>query len=154
MNQLLKKNYLLGAVLLLLGYLEARAQVPTAEKARQWYDKETIYLISPTRYVRNNTVYVGAASLQREFSISPGGLQLYLRSRRKRNIATVISLGGAAGSIAALVSGNRSTIRTFFWVSLGTGLVSSTLSLQASSQLNQAVWLRNRDALLFLDNPE
>ncbi|WP_247237286.1 hypothetical protein [Telluribacter sp. SYSU D00476] len=120
-------------------------------RMRQWYDRETIYLMGPNRYVKNNVMYGGHQQLKREFVISEGGMQLYLRSRRMRNIATVISLAGSAGSIYSLVTGNRNNVRTFFWISLGTGLVSSTLSMQANSQLGQAVWLRNRDALILLE---
>ncbi|GAB3175120.1 hypothetical protein GCM10027291_34610 [Telluribacter humicola] len=120
-------------------------------RVRQWYDRETIYLMGPNRYVKNNTLYSGHQQLKREFVISQGGMQLYLRSRRMRNIATVISLAGSAGSIYSLVTGNRNNVKTFFWISLGTGLVSSTLTMQANSQLGQAVWLRNRDALILLE---
>ncbi|HEV7348784.1 hypothetical protein [Telluribacter sp.] len=139
-------------------FLAAGSQAQTVQsgttdgaRMRQWYDRETIYLAGPTRYIKNNVVYSGHQQLRREFMVSEGGMQLYLRSRRNRNFAMVISLVGSVGSIYSLVSGNRNNVKTFFWVSLGTGLVSSTLSMQANSQLNQAVWLRNRDALLFLE---
>lgn len=111
------------------------------------YNKETIYLLNGSSYVKNNVIYSGKSRLLQEFSISPGGLQLYRRSRKNKNIATVISLAGGIGSITALISGHRPAIRTFFWVSLGTGLVSSAFSMNAGKQLNQAVWLRNRDAM-------
>ena len=116
------------------------------------YDRETIYMLSPTRYVRNNVVYTGAPNLRREFSVSPAGMDLYIRSRRNRNIALVVSLAGSVGSIYSLVTGNRDALRTFFWVSLGTGVVSTTLGTRANTQLNQAVWLRNRDALNLMEN--
>lgn len=116
------------------------------------YDRETIYMLSPTRYVRNNVVYTGGNNLRREFSVSPAGLDLYVRSRRNRNIALVVSLAGSAGSIYSLVTGNRDALRTFFWVSLGTGVVSTTLGTRANTQLNQAVWQRNRDALMLMEN--
>lgn len=109
-------------------------------------------MLGPTRYVRNNVVYAGAPNLRREFSISPAGMDLYIRSRRNRNIALVVSLVGSAGSIYSLVTGNRDALRTFFWVSLGTGVVSTTLGTRANTQLNQAVWQRNRDALILMEN--
>jgi hypothetical protein len=138
-------------LLLLTGAATCYAQSSDPNRVRQWYDRESLYLTGPNRYVKNNVLYSGHRQLVREFTISPGGMQLYLRSRRNRNIATVISLVGSVGSIYSLVSGDRSNLKTFFWVSLGTGLVATTLSAQASSQLNQAVWLRNRDALLLLE---
>jgi hypothetical protein len=127
------------------------AQSTAMNQARQWYDRETIYLLSPNRYVRNNTVYTGHPALRQEFSISPGGMQLYVRSRRTRNFALVFSLVGSAGTIYTLATGNRNNYRTFFWVSLGTGLGASLLNARASTQLNQAVWLRNRDALNLME---
>lgn len=130
----------------------AHAQTGERRSIQSLYDRETIYMLSPTRYVRNNVVYTGTANLQREFAISPAGLDLYIRSRRNRNIALVFSLAGAAGSIYSLTSGNRGTFRTFFWVSLGTGVVSTALGTRANTQLNQAVWLRNRDALNLMEN--
>lgn len=135
----------------LLGGSAGWAQTPEAA-VRQWYDRETIHLLGPTRYVRNNTVYNGASQLQKEFNLSPGGMELYVRSRRNRNIALVVSLAGSAGTIYTLATGNRDNYKTFFWVSLGTGLASTLFTSKANAQLNQAVWLRNRDALLFLDN--
>jgi hypothetical protein len=139
-------------LILLLSIYKGMAQGNSPAAARQWYDRETIYMLSPTRYVRNNVVYAGASNLQREFSISPAGMNLYIRSRRNRNIALVFSLAGAAGSIYSLTSGNRNSLRTLFWVSLGTGVVSTALGTRANTQLNQAVWLRNRDAMILLEN--
>ncbi|GGC00777.1 hypothetical protein GCM10011325_29990 [Dyadobacter sediminis] len=118
--------------------------------ARKWYDKETIYLRGGNSYVKNNVIYSGGKALRSEFMISPGGLELYLKSRRTRNIALFISLAGSAGTIVSLVSGNRDNLRKFFWVSLGTGVVSSVLTMQANNQRDQAVWLRNRDAMIFM----
>lgn len=129
----------------------AGAQSLNAGQARQWYEKETIRMQGNQSYVKNNVAYTGSGNLKREFSISPRGMELYLRSRKNRNIGAVISLVGAAGSITALLSGNRSRVRTFFWVGLGTGTISGLLNARATQQLNEAVWLRNRDALLFLE---
>jgi hypothetical protein len=118
---------------------------------KKWYDKETIYLQGSNGYVKNNMLYKGQKALKNEFSISEGGLQLYLKSKRTRNIALAISVAGSAGTIASLISGNRDNLRKFFWVSLGTGLISSAVTMQANNQRDQAVWLRNRDAMFLID---
>ncbi|MCE7040672.1 hypothetical protein [Dyadobacter sp. CY312] len=118
---------------------------------KKWYDKETIYLQGGNGFVKNNMLYRGQKALKNEFAISEGGLQLYLKSKRTRNIALVISLAGSAGTIASLISGNRDNLKKFFWVSLGTGLVSSVVTMQANNQRDQAVWLRNRDAMFLID---
>lgn len=115
----------------------------------QEYNENTIYLEAPNRYVKNNQVYLGHKVLLAEFSVSPGGLELYIRSRRNRTIGTVVSLLGTAGSIYALVNRNQVNWQPFFWFSLGTGLLSVPFNAKANRQLNQAVWLRNRDALVF-----
>ena len=118
---------------------------------KKWYDKETIYLQGSNRYVKNNMLYAGHKSLLREFSISEGGLQLYLKSRRTRNIGLAISIAGSAGTIVSLISGNRDHLRKFFWVSLGSGVISSAVTMHANNQRDQAVWLRNRDAMFLID---
>lgn len=146
-----------AVVLLLLitgSVCSAQVRVPsdsTASKARKWYDKETIYLRNGNSFVKNNVVYTGQKALKNEFMISPAGLGLYLKSRRTRSIGLVISLAGSAGSVISLLTGNRDNLKTFFWVSVGTGLVGSGFTMAANNQRDQAVWLRNRDAMLFLE---
>ncbi len=141
------------AILLFLGlpFLSQAQVAPSSGKVREWYDRETIHMKGSNAYVKNDRLYAGSANLKREFSISPQGMHLYLRSRRNRGIATVISLAGAAGSITALLSGNRNRVRTFFWVGLGAGAASGLLTTHANNQLNEAVWQRNRDAVLLLE---
>lgn len=147
----------IAVVLLLLvtsSVCSAQVRVPsdsTASKARKWYDKETIYLRNGNSFVKNNVVYSGQKALRNEFMVSPDGLGLYLKSRRTRSIGLVISLAGSAGSIISLLTGNRDNLKTFFWVSVGTGLVGSGFTMAANNQRDQAVWLRNRDAMLFLE---
>ena len=118
----------------------------------QDYNEQTVYLESTNRYIKNNTIYTGHRALAAEFSMSPGGLDLYFRSRRNRNIGMAISLLGTAGSVYALLNRNRVDWRPFFWASLGTGLIAVPLNAAATRQLNQAVWLRNRDVLM-MDAP-
>lgn len=134
--------------LLSISFLQnAKAQDTERRSIQELYDRETIYLLSPNRYVRNNVEYAGAAQLRREFALSPGGMQLYTSSQRKRTVGTILSLVGSAGTIYTLVSGNRNLYRPFFLISLGTGFASGLLTMRANTQLNQAVWLRNRDAM-------
>ncbi|TLV01054.1 hypothetical protein [Dyadobacter luticola] len=132
----------------------SNAQIPvdsTTSQARKWYDKETIYMRNGNSFVKNNVLYAGQKALNREFAISSEGMALYVKSRRTRNIGLVISLAGSAGSIISLISGNRDNLRKFFWVSVGTGIVSSVLTMQANNMRDQAVWIRNRDAMLFME---
>lgn len=111
------------------------------------YSEKTIYLHGANGYIKNNTYYSGHKLLMKEFSVSPGGLELYVRSRRNRNIALAVSLIGTAGSLYALLNRNKVDWRPFFWTSLGTGLIAAPINMTASKQLNQAVWLRNKDVL-------
>ncbi len=117
------------------------------------YSEKTIYLQGANGYVKNNTYYAGNKLLKNEFSISPGGLELYVRSRRNKNIALAVSLLGTAGSLYALLNRNKIDWRPFFWTSLGTGLIAAPINMTASKQLNQAVWLRNKDALTNTADP-
>ena len=141
-------------LLLLLNVSESNGQVisdSTAGKAKKWYNNETIYLQGGNSFVKNNMIYSGQKALRREFSISEGGLQLYLKSKKNRNIALAISIAGSAGSIISLISGNRDNLRKFFWVSVGTGLISTVVTMRANNLRDQAVWLRNRDALFLME---
>jgi len=141
------------AITLLLTAFSSNAQTApdsTVNRTRAWYDKETIYLRGGG-YVKNNVMYTSQKALKQEFLISQGGFELYRKSRRTRGIALVISVAGSAGSIISLISGNRDNLKKFFWVSLGTGLVSTVLTTQANNQRDQAVWLRNRDAILLME---
>ena len=121
-------------------------------KTRKWYDKETIYLQGSNSYVKNDMIYSGQKAIKKEFMISPGGMELYLKSRRTRNIALVISVAGSVGSIVTLINGNRDALKKFFWVSLGTGITSTLITARANNLRDQAVWLRNRDAMIFIEN--
>jgi hypothetical protein len=145
---------ILGLILILFLSVDGKAQGlgdSTTAATKKWYDRETIYLIGGNSFVKNNVVYSGQKAIKKEFMISEGGFQLYMKSRRTRNIGLAISLAGSAGSIISLISGNRYNFRSFFWVSIGTGIVASVFTMQANNQRDQAVWLRNRDAMLFLE---
>lgn len=151
-----RKSGLAVALLLLVtaSVCSAQVRIPvdsTAARARKWYDKETIYLRNGNSFVKNNVVYTGQKAIRNEFMVSPEGLGLYLQSRRTRNIGLLISLAGSAGSIVSLISGNRDNLRTFFWLSVGTGIVGSAFTMSANNQRDRAVWMRNRDAMLFLE---
>ncbi|WP_310589845.1 hypothetical protein [Dyadobacter sp. CY343] len=126
------------------------AQDSVTRQAVKWYDRETIYLRGGNSFVKNNVVYSGQRALAKEFLVSERGLNLYLKSRRIRSIGLVISLAGSAGSVISLLSGSRDNWKTFFWVSVGTGVVSSIMTVQANSLRDEAVWTRNRDAMQFM----
>jgi hypothetical protein len=141
-----------GLLIFLSMHIQAQTVSDTlGTPLKKWYDKETIYLQGSNRFVKNNLLYAGQKALRREFSISEGGLQLYLKSRRTRNIGLAISIAGSAGTIVSLISGNRDHLRKFFWVSLGTGVISSAVTMHANNQRDQAVWLRNRDAMFLIE---
>jgi hypothetical protein len=149
------RNSGIGALLLVLttGFV-CQAQVaepPTIDKFRQCYSKETIYLQGGNSYIKDNVQYAGQRAILQEFKISEGGMQLYLKSRRNKNIALILSLVGSIGTIYSLASGDRTHYKKFFLISLGTGLGSSLISIKANNMRDQAVWLRNRDAMLLME---
>lgn len=123
----------------------------TFSRAKNWYQKETIYLQGLNGYVKDNMLYKGQKALEKEFIISEGGMELFKKSKRTRNIALVFSLAGSVGSIISLINGKDNNFKTFYWVSLGTAVISTTLTLQANNLRDQAVWLRNRDAMFLID---
>jgi hypothetical protein len=149
-----KKGGLTGIALVILAGSASHAQAMqsgASQKTRQWYDKETIYMQGRNNYIKNNILYSGQAALRQEFVISEGGMQLYMKSKRNKNIGLAISILGSAGTIYSLASGDRSHYKKFFWISLGTGLASSLVIAKANNLRDQAVWLRNRDAILLME---
>ena len=139
-------------ILILANMCNAQTSKPiVSEKTRKWYDKETIYLQGRNSYIKNNIEYSGQRALKQEFVISEGGMQLLLKSKRNKNIALAISILGSAGSIYSLASGDRTHFKKFFWISLGAGFASSLITANANNLRDQAVWLRNRDAILLME---
>jgi len=128
------------------------AQVAPADTAinpaARWYAKETIYLVGGNMYMKNGKPIMGKKKLLNEFSISPQGMKLYVRSRRVRNITMTLSIAGAVGTLITNTSKNRDNLRGLMWTSIGVGLVSSWGVAYADRVRDQAFWTRNYDAML------
>ncbi|SEJ75505.1 hypothetical protein SAMN05216327_118117 [Dyadobacter sp. SG02] len=120
--------------------------------AAKWYAKETIYLVGGNMYVKDGKPLKGKNALLKEFSISPAGMKLYVRSRRIRNISMTLSIAGALGTILSTTSKNRDNLKGLMWTSIGVGVVSSWGTAWANSMRDQALWTRNYDAMLKMDN--
>lgn len=84
----------------------------------------------------------------KEFSMSPAGMKLYVRSRRIRNFTLTLSFASAVGTIFATTSKNRDNLRGLMWTSIGVGIVSSWGNSYANSLRDKAFWVRNYDAML------
>lgn len=135
--------------------LAGSKQVASAQEASKaqtmadLYDCVTIYPMGPGRYVKHDTLYTGLGMMKREFAISDGALKLYVRSQRNRNITLVLSLGVALMPTRTAATFNKPFYqRPLYYVALGLGFVSSIFNAKATSQLNQATWIYNRDALI------
>ncbi|SEI51768.1 hypothetical protein SAMN05216327_102171 [Dyadobacter sp. SG02] len=130
----------------------ATLQLPGADTvvntAAKWYEKETIFLVGGNTFVKNGTTFTGRKALSKEFSISPTGMKLYVRSRKIRNFTMTLSLAGAIGTIFATTSKNRDNLRGLMWTSIGVGVVSSWGTAYANSVRDRAFWIRNHDAML------
>lgn len=120
----------------------------TINPAARWYAKETIYLVGGSMYMKNGKALMGKKKLLNEFSISPQGMKLYVRSRRVRNITMTLSVAGAVGTLITNTSKNRENLRGLMWTSIGVGLVSSWGIAYADRVRDQAFWTRNYDAML------
>lgn len=120
-----------------------------AQSMADLYDRVTIYPMGPGRYVKHDTLYTGLGMMKNEFAISEGALKLYVRSQRNRNITLVLSLGVAIMPTRTAATFNKPFYqRPLYYVALGVGFVSSLFNAKATSQLNQATWIYNRDALI------
>lgn len=116
--------------------------------AAKWYEKQTIFLVGGNTFAKNGTTFTGRKALLKEFSISPAGMKLYVRSRKIRNFTMTLSLAGAVGTIFATTSKNRDNLRGLMWTSIGVGIVSSWGTAYANSVRDRAFWTRNHDAML------
>jgi hypothetical protein len=120
----------------------------TISPAARWYAKETIYLVGGNTYVKDGKQLMGRKALLHEFSVSPSGMKLYVRSRRIRNITMTVSIAGAVGTIISTTSKNRDNLRGLMWTSIGVGIVSSWGTAYANSMRDRAFWTRNYDVML------
>lgn len=123
----------------------------TMGPAARWYAKETIYLVGGNMYMKDNKPLMGKKKLLNEFSISPSGMKLYVRSRRIRNFTVALSIAGSVGSILSSTSKNRNNLRGLMWTSIGVGIVSSWGVAYANRVRDQALWIRNYDAMRKMD---
>lgn len=122
--------------------------------AGKWYEKQTIFLVGGNTFVKNGTTYTGRKALSKEFSISPAGMKLYVRSRKIRNFTLTLSLAGAVGTIFATTSKNRDNLKGLMWTSIGVGIVSSWGTAYANSVRDRAFWIRNHDAMSKFDTKD
>ncbi len=146
------------SLLLVFGILfvgkSANAQSNVINQPKQyqkWYDDEVIYMQGHNSFVKKNVLYAGNKAFMREFAISPAGLDLYFRSKKNRNIGLTFSLLGAGATIYSLLSNDNNLWKKMIWVSLGTGLGATLLNVRANNQIDEAVWLRNKDAMILME---
>lgn len=118
----------------------------TVSPAARWYAKETIYLVGGNTYIKDGK-QLGRKTLLNEFSISPAGMRLYVRSKRIRNFTMTLSLAGTVGTIISTASKNRDNLRGLMWTSIGVGVVSSWGTAYANSLRDKAFWTRNYDVM-------
>ncbi len=146
------KSFLLLVLLLLMNQF-ASAQINTSRlnETQKWYDSEAIYMQGNNSFVKNNVLYAGNKAFMREFSISPSGLDLYFRSKKNRNIGLTFSILGAGATIYSLFSKDNELWKKMIWVSIGTGLGATLLNVRANNQIDQAVWMRNKDAMILME---
>ncbi len=127
----------------------AAQQNPDARYMTDLYDRVTIYPMGPGRYVKHDTLYSSLGAMRNEFALSEGALKLYVRSQRNRNIALVLSLGLTVMPTRTAATLNKPFYqRPLFYAALGLGFVSGLFNAKANTQLNQATWIYNRDALI------
>lgn len=140
-------------MLVLLAVLCRPAVAQQPDSLRSRYDRQVIYMQGSDRlYVKGRHSQLAGGSLRREFEAFPEPLALYNHSRRLRGIATGLSLGATAISLVTIVNMIRGRSTGNYWVwyglSLALGVGGGVVRVQASNQLNQALWLRNREVLL------
>ncbi len=148
---------LLILVLVLSGLCTAKAQTLQdfrRDSLRRAYDRETIFVFANgTRFAKGGKAYpsgLGQRNLQKEFEFSPYGMAEYRGYRKLKNISSILTVASLGTTIVGLtqIGGNRGRSYWAWWgagiaIGLGNGMVSG----MANNRLQQAVWIRNRDAL-------
>lgn len=147
---------LLVAALLLAGLHSARAQTPQdfrRDSLRRAYDRETIFVFANgTRFAKGGKAYLsglGQRNLQKEFEFSPYGMAEYRGYRKLKNISSILTVASLGTTIVGLTQvGNRGRSYWAWWgAGIAIGLGNGVVSGMANNRLQQAIWLRNRDAL-------
>ena len=123
----------------------------TTLKAQQdtTYNTETIYLTFSGFVKNNKQVGMGLSGkeLKQELMVSPDALIMFKKYQHKRNWTFVFSGLQLATEIVALTTKNKS-LKTGLLIG-GGALSAFTIPLYIGSMtnINKAVWLRNRDVL-------
>ncbi len=151
----MKRIVLVG--LLLAGFGIASAQTPgdfQKDSLRRAYDRETIFVFgNGTRFAKGGRAYASGIrqkNLEREFEFSTAGLSEYKAYRKLRTISSILTVASLGTTIVGLTSvNNRGSNAYWAWWGAGIaiGLGNGVVSGQANNRLQQAVWIRNRDAL-------
>jgi len=108
---------------------------------------ESIYLVG-NKYIKNDVSYpVGfmGTKLNEEMQISPYAIAEWDKFKKLRNGSMITSLAGLGLALGSLVADNESTQRNLLLGGLGLSIVSLPISIKANSQLQKAIWTRNRD---------
>jgi hypothetical protein len=148
---------------LLMGLASAAPAQHLTDSLRLRYDRETIFLHNTRAYFKNYRTYpIGFSGLgmRREFEASPQGLVEFEKFRRNRSTGRILSLLGAATvfvvpQVLLNPGTTRASANTAFYVllgGLGISFGGNVLVQKSYNQLQHAVWLRNRDVLIY-DGP-
>ncbi|MFT4032520.1 MAG: hypothetical protein QM669_08870 [Siphonobacter sp.] len=116
------------------------------------YNRETILLLNGgSRFAKERRVYSSGPRqiyLQKQFEFSPNGLDQFRQYRKFKTISTIMTVASVGTAVIGLTSTRKSNAYWAWWgagivIGLGNGVVSS----MGNNHLQQALWIRNRDAL-------
>lgn len=112
------------------------------------YDRNTIYLKKGGFEKNGQTIRFGALkkNLKKELTASPMALQEYKRSRTNFWVAMSCTVVSTALTLSGIQ--RKYIYKELSYSGLSLSLLTIPFNIKAQNQLNRAVWLYNREAIL------
>ncbi|HQV60737.1 MAG: hypothetical protein IPN39_07355 [Chitinophagaceae bacterium] len=129
--------------------LQADLFSQSIDSLRYKYTNQTIYRFGGVFQKGNERL--GFKDLSREFSMSDLGFDLYVKAKKQRKTSTILRYASLASSIAFLGVAANNRNRNLAYGFLGGQMVFFMISMRyqglSTQNLDQALWLRNKDVL-------
>ncbi len=129
-------------------FLSCHGYSQSMDSLKTIYNKRILWFNKSQYIIGNNTYRLN--QLEKEFAESKEGLQLYLKARKNLHTGRAMIWASLAGYIVAAAVAKKDNSTPFWAVfgsSLGVQLAGSGFVGAGTNQMNQAIFIRNRDVL-------
>ena len=146
----MKRNCLIAAIAVLLGYYTGSAQSIPVDSLKMRYDEDLIHFTKGYPAKGKNGERLSIREMKQEFAISPDALDIYAKAARQRTTSIVLISAGLASFLASglTANANHQLARNLAITGGILYIAAIPFALGSSKNAHQAVWMRNRDVLL------